>query len=167
MTLTLVLDIFGILLLGWIFIKIWKASTSLSSFRAIIPAIVVSIIGRVCDTMLEHQSPRMYAFVGMSGDTFGTLFGIIGNLCDVLGIVLLGLGFFKLIQRAQAGRARISHLEKMLPICSNCKKFRTQENQWLPIEKYLDELGAPPLTHGICPECSMKLYGIAIGNPRT
>ena len=50
-------------------------------------------------------------------------------------------------------------LEQLLPLCANCKKYRTADGQWLPIEKYLVDSGAPTLTHGICPDCAEKLYG--------
>jgi len=50
-------------------------------------------------------------------------------------------------------------LERMLPLCSNCKKYRTEEGKWLPIEKYLIDSGAPKLSHGICPDCTALLYG--------
>ncbi len=83
----------------------------------------------------------------------------IGNIADALGITFLIFGFIKIVKREQVEEKRIQELEQMLPLCSNCKKYRTEDGQWLPIEKYLIDSGAPKLTHGICPECSEMLYG--------
>ena len=45
----------------------------------------------------------------------------------------------------------------VLPICMNCKTVRDID-LWLQVEAYLDSHPDLKLTHGICPECSKRLY---------
>jgi len=53
---------------------------------------------------------------------------------------------------------KIKLLEGFLPICSNCKKIRKQE-QWEEIEQYITKHSLAEFSHSICPDCAMKLYG--------
>ena len=46
-----------------------------------------------------------------------------------------------------------------IPICSNCKKIRDEEGEWLPIERYIMDHTEHEFSHGICPECKKTLYG--------
>ena len=54
--------------------------------------------------------------------------------------------------------ADMKKLQGMLPICSNCKKIRDDEGYWQQIESYICEHSDAQITHGICPECFIKLY---------
>jgi Fe2+ or Zn2+ uptake regulation protein len=53
---------------------------------------------------------------------------------------------------------RIRTLEGFLLICANCKKIKNQEEQWEQIEQYITEHSHAQFSHGICPECTKKLY---------
>jgi DNA-binding NtrC family response regulator len=47
-----------------------------------------------------------------------------------------------------------------LPICASCKKIRDGKDQWhIPEEFFRARLGLK-FTHGVCPECTRKLYGV-------
>jgi tetratricopeptide (TPR) repeat protein len=54
--------------------------------------------------------------------------------------------------------AHVKRLQGMLPICSSCKKVRDDEGYWQQIESYISEHSDVKITHGICPECMIKLY---------
>ncbi len=46
-----------------------------------------------------------------------------------------------------------------LPICSSCKKIRTDDNQWQPVESYIKNYIADvKFTHSMCPDCLAKYY---------
>lgn len=55
-------------------------------------------------------------------------------------------------------------LRKILPICCNCKKIRNADSDpmnndsWIILESYLLKHQEIKFSHGICPECSKKLY---------
>lgn len=58
-----------------------------------------------------------------------------------------------------AMRKKIKIYEKILPICSVCKKIRDDANQepgkgpWMPIERYLMHKSGAQLSHGYCKDC--------------
>ncbi|MFA5354546.1 MAG: DUF3365 domain-containing protein [Thermodesulfovibrionales bacterium] len=76
-------------------------------------------------------------------------------------IVLMGRRLVENVGRLQDALAHITRLEGLLPICSNCKKIRSEKDggkTWEPIESYIRERADVEFTHGICPECLKKLY---------
>ncbi len=64
----------------------------------------------------------------------------------------------KIIEDLQKALAEIKTLSGLLPICSNCKKIRDDKGYWNQLETYLRKHSDIEFTHGICPECSKKLY---------
>ncbi len=48
-------------------------------------------------------------------------------------------------------------LADALPICMGCKKVR-DEGLWMQVEAYLDAHLDLKFSHGLCPECSRRLY---------
>lgn len=60
---------------------------------------------------------------------------------------------------------RVTQLEKILPICSFCKKIRAPESDperqesWFVLEQYIGEKTGSQFSHGVCPECGRKHYG--------
>jgi len=53
---------------------------------------------------------------------------------------------------------QIKELKGVLPICSVCKKIRDDEDSWHQLEAYIESHTHAEFTHGICPECTRKLY---------
>ncbi|MCM2283165.1 MAG: PAS domain S-box protein [Desulfobacula sp.] len=53
----------------------------------------------------------------------------------------------------------IKTLSGLLPICSSCKKIRDDKGYWNQIESYISQNSEANFSHGICPECSDKIYG--------
>jgi CRP-like cAMP-binding protein len=60
------------------------------------------------------------------------------------------------IRAIEKGMVRM--LGAFLPICSNCKKIRDEENRWRPIEEYIADHSETEFSHSICPECAKSLY---------
>jgi hypothetical protein len=86
-------------------------------------------------------------------------------LCSSIIIsVLLIINIIKKVRDLKNAEKRIKELETLLPICSNCKKIRTNNDQpmepdsWTTIEKYLHDKNDMTFTHGICPDCMNQLY---------
>lgn len=50
-------------------------------------------------------------------------------------------------------------LRGLLPICCSCKKIRDDQGYWKQVEQFVGEHTGARFTHGICPECQIKLYG--------
>jgi two-component system response regulator VanR len=52
----------------------------------------------------------------------------------------------------------MKYLEGILPVCSSCKKIRDEHGQWHTMESYIHDKSAAKFSHGICPECTKRLY---------
>jgi GAF domain-containing protein len=54
--------------------------------------------------------------------------------------------------------AQVKTLRGLLPICASCKKIRDDQGYWKQIESYIQDHSNAEFSHGICPDCAMKLY---------
>jgi HAMP domain-containing protein len=61
---------------------------------------------------------------------------------------------------------KVQVLSGMLPICSACKKIRNDEGYWQQVEQFVEMHTSARFTHGLCPECGIKLYGDILSKPR-
>lgn len=64
----------------------------------------------------------------------------------------------KLMVNLQDAFDKISTLNGLLPICSSCKKIRDDKGYWNKLEAYISARSNAEFSHGICPECTDKLY---------
>ena len=62
------------------------------------------------------------------------------------------------IRELREALAKIKKLSGLLPICSSCKKIRDDKGYWNQIELYLRTHSEAEFSHGICPDCALKLY---------
>ncbi len=58
--------------------------------------------------------------------------------------------------------AKIKTLRGLIPICTSCKKIRSDQGYWQQLEDYLVEHSEADFTHGLCPEC-LKQIEIEVG----
>ena len=80
-----------------------------------------------------------------------------------LGEIMIELSIFIIVMVIQIALfnklyKRIRLLEGFIPICANCKKIKSAEDQWEQIEKYITKHSLAQFSHGICPDCARKLY---------
>ena len=80
-------------------------------------------------------------------DADGVFAGFIGSCIDVT-------------ERVDAQEAlrinlegEIKQLKGIIPICSMCKKIRTDEKIWQQLESYISEHTDALFSHGLCPAC--------------
>ncbi|OGP96328.1 MAG: hypothetical protein A2157_13960 [Deltaproteobacteria bacterium RBG_16_47_11] len=64
----------------------------------------------------------------------------------------------KLIHELQAALNKVKTLSGLVPICASCKKIRDDKGYWNQIESYIEKHSTAEFSHGMCPECSKKLY---------
>jgi len=72
----------------------------------------------------------------------------------------------KLSTQLKQSMKEINTLRGFLPICANCKKIRDDRGYWTQIETYISMHSEAEFSHGLCPECVVKLYGDEIGKKR-
>lgn len=64
----------------------------------------------------------------------------------------------KVIEELKEALDEIKTLRGILPICCECKKIRDDKGHWNAIEFYIASRTDAEFSHGICPDCSQKLY---------
>lgn len=129
-------------------------------FRSVYPfgfAALFLAIARISDTLMATQGLGLCAWLGIARESFDSFVAVVGNVADVAGVFLLVFGFVRAIESLRSGEERIETLEALLPLCAWCKRVRTDEGVWKPVEQYLRDKGAPEATHGICPDCAARL----------
>jgi CRP-like cAMP-binding protein len=52
----------------------------------------------------------------------------------------------------------MSVLGTFVSICSCCRKIRTEDDTWIPLEQYIRDRYEAEFTHGICPQCMAEHY---------
>ncbi len=62
----------------------------------------------------------------------------------------------RLAEELQKTFYEIKALSKLLPICSVCKKVRSDSGYWQQVEDYFRDRSNALFSHGYCPECAAK-----------
>ena len=64
----------------------------------------------------------------------------------------------ELAVRVDEGLAEIKVLKGMLPTCASCHRIRDENGAWSNMESYIREHSEANFSHGVCPECTARLY---------
>jgi hypothetical protein len=80
----------------------------------------------------------------------------------VTALLLAALEIY--IRRLERALDSVKILEGMLPICASCKRIRTSDDHCHVIETYIRERTHATFTHGMCPDCAKKKYGMTFDN---
>ena len=57
------------------------------------------------------------------------------------------------VSELQSALSKVKQLTGLLPICSYCKRIRSDQNYWEQVESYFSQHSDATFTHGICPQC--------------
>lgn len=71
-----------------------------------------------------------------------------------------------LVARLQKILAQLKTLHGLLPICAFCHKIRNADGNWERLESYISSRTEADFTHGFCPECNEKHYGVKPSSDR-
>ncbi|MEI6246292.1 MAG: hypothetical protein WCQ64_14760 [Acidobacteriota bacterium] len=84
---------------------------------------------------------------------------------DVVALLVMSaVGVLAVLRRLEleastyAAVSELKTLEGIIPICSHCRKLRTEVGDWQQLEQYLRHRSDAMLSHGICPDCLVELY---------
>jgi sigma-B regulation protein RsbU (phosphoserine phosphatase) len=50
-------------------------------------------------------------------------------------------------------QAEVKQLQRLLPICSYCRRIRDKSNVWTGLEEYIGKQTETSFTHSVCPDC--------------
>lgn len=59
----------------------------------------------------------------------------------------------RVAERILGLRRHVQHLEKLLPICSYCRRIRDDVGHWDSLEVYIEKRAEAQFSHGICADC--------------
>jgi K+-sensing histidine kinase KdpD len=61
-------------------------------------------------------------------------------------------------RKLRASVDEIKTLRGILPVCSYCKRIRTETNTWAQLETYIHDHSEAEFSHTLCPDCLRKYY---------
>lgn len=64
----------------------------------------------------------------------------------------------KMLTEREKALEEVRVLRGFLPICAACKRIRDYQGSWTLLEKYLSEHSEAEFSHGLCPDCTKKLF---------
>lgn len=124
----------------------------------------------MCRAFLNLTLPNFEFMVSLESELFFFITFIVLELVICFSFILLNAEWFErdLLATQSALKSNVQELEKalaevktlkgLLPICSNCKKIRDDDNNWVQMEVYVRDRTNADFSHGICPDCLRKLY---------
>lgn len=68
-------------------------------------------------------------------------------------VVTLQERLAKRVAELQLALANVKQLNGLLPICSYCKRIRSDQDYWEQVESYVAQHSDAKFSHGICPSC--------------
>lgn len=92
------------------------------------------------------------------GSLLESLWAVEFHLINAIDRIVVLLVVSYVVSRLSESVKHIRTLEGMLPICSNCKKIRSEGQIWQPLEKYIGDHSEAKFTHGLCPDCAKIFF---------
>lgn len=89
----------------------------------------------------------------------GTVISVVHTARDVTERIRTQEEKEKLLSDLKKALEQVKTLRGLIPICSNCKKIRDDQGYWRLLESYIEHHSEARFSHGLCPDCSEKLYG--------
>ncbi len=120
-------------------------------FKALAPRLPVIVL-----TGLDDEQSAMDALQSGAQDYL-----VKGKITtdSVLRAVRYAIERHKLLQQLERSLHEIKILRGFLPICASCKKIKNDAGYWTQLEEYISNHSEAEFSHGICPECAVKVYG--------
>lgn len=114
----------------------------------------------ICEPQKEEKGEIKY-FIVTARPLYGPnneILGVIESFQDITTRKKMEKEKEQLITELQESLEQVNLLTGFLPICASCKKIRDDEGYWNQIESYISKHSDVEFSHGICPDCSKKLY---------
>jgi len=61
-------------------------------------------------------------------------------------------------QELEQALREVKVLRKLIPICANCKRVRTDAGDWQQLEEYIQDHSEVEFSHGVCQVCMKQVY---------
>ncbi len=93
-----------------------------------------------------------------SGNLEAFLIILIYSTSIVIIVGLVVLNYQRTELELRTAKSEVKTLRGIIPICASCKKIRDDEGYWNAVDSYLRLHTEAEFSHGLCPDCSHKLY---------
>jgi hypothetical protein len=115
---------------------------------------ILSVVRAGSAMVVEHRIDNYMTAGPIQGLAF---------LLYLLMVVLVVLSLVNLNQQRvelelDKVHGELNVLKGILPVCSNCKKIKDENDQWHSLEGYVRRHSDAQVSHGLCPDCLQKLY---------
>jgi sigma-B regulation protein RsbU (phosphoserine phosphatase) len=74
-------------------------------------------------------------------------------------IVTLERQLAERVTQLEVSLSQVRRLQGLLPICSYCKRIRSDKDYWEQIDVYIAEHAGVLFSHGVCPSCLATMLG--------
>ena len=81
-----------------------------------------------------------------------------GQFVDVWRQVIAVATHFDQMPELRHALAQVHTLSGLLPVCASCKSIRDGKGCWRPADEYLRDHAGATVSHGMCPDCTVRLY---------
>lgn len=136
------------------------AGKEIRNFADLMTIIDISKDDTVDLTVKNREDREFIVEVAASNVTTGSgaVVGRMASFIDITRRKEIEAEKDSLILKLHDALRRIRTLRGIIPICAACKKIRDDQGIWNQIESYIRDHSDADFSHGICPECSKKLY---------
>jgi glucose-6-phosphate-specific signal transduction histidine kinase len=124
---------------------------------------LISILSAIIWFLADLHSTHLYSSIALG--FWNTIIRLVSFLIIAYSTSKIRLLLVKERETAQALRKALSQvktLSGLIPICASCKKIRDDQGYWNQLETFIQEHSEAEFSHGICPECMKKLYGVVL-----
>lgn len=105
--------------------------------------------------------PRAYAWgmqhAGWQLDHVATLFGVL-TVMFALFATRRWLDLREEIHQRELAESQLHALRGILPVCAHCHRIRTEDDDWVSLDRYVRMHSEADFSHGICPDCLAEHY---------
>jgi len=92
-------------------------------------------------------------------DSPGTLIdSMVSAVNRIIVFTLIAVLADRVASQTRELKREVQQLEGLLPICSHCKKIKSEDGRWTMMERYISDHSQAEFSHGICPDCLEKHY---------
>ena len=141
------------------FLPVALAAWKVGSTRSYLISILSSIVWFLADIYSSH--PYSSVFFAL----WNTIIRLLSFLIVAYSTSKIRFVLVKERETTQALRdaySQIKTLSGLIPICASCKKIRDDKGYWNGLETYIHEHSEAEFSHGFCPDCMKKLYGVVV-----
>jgi hypothetical protein len=124
---------------------------------------LISILSSIVWFLADVHSSNLYSSIALG--FWNTIIRLLSFLIIAYSMSKIRLLLAKEREAAQALRdalSQIKTLSGLIPICASCKKIRDDKGYWNQLETFIQEHSEAEFSHGICPDCMKKLYGVVL-----